>query len=178
MNHYDNDQTVLNDWTAVRVGRYSTEVGRYSNEPRENRLCKCCTQNVVESEYHFLLCCPLYRSIRQKLIGSCSWPNENKFIQIMSSKTITNLIKLSRYIRESTNLRKIVIENMPVSWSQIEIKHFTTLNIHHDLCIVCMCDVCVFAIEFIYCKWPKAKILLIANKHETWNLKLVIGKTQ
>ena len=42
------------------------EVGRYSNEPRENRLCKCCTQNVVESEYHFLLCCPLYRSFRKK----------------------------------------------------------------------------------------------------------------
>ena len=64
------------------------EVGRYSNEPRANRLCKF-NQNVVESKYHFLLCCPMYRYLRQKLIGSCSWPNENKCIKIMSSKSIT-----------------------------------------------------------------------------------------
>ena len=44
-----------------------------------------------------------------------SWPNENKFIKIMSSKSIANLIKISRFINESTNLRKIAIENMPVS---------------------------------------------------------------
>ena len=34
------------------------EVGRYSNVPRENRLCKYCNLNVVESEYRFLLSCP------------------------------------------------------------------------------------------------------------------------
>ena len=40
------------------------EQGRYDNVPRHERICKCCRTNVVETEYNFLLVCPLYRELR------------------------------------------------------------------------------------------------------------------
>ena len=44
----------------------SIETGRYKGMSRHERKCVLCTQNVGESEYHFLLCCPLYKEIRNK----------------------------------------------------------------------------------------------------------------
>ena len=49
------------------------ESGRFHNIPRENRLCKLYKQGVVESEFHFLLCC-----------NHC--PTNNNFNNIMSCK--------------------------------------------------------------------------------------------
>ena len=53
-------QTAL---TRFRLSSHNLEIeiGRYQNIPREERLCKFCTSNVIENEYHFLLICPLYR---------------------------------------------------------------------------------------------------------------------
>ncbi|KAL3693709.1 hypothetical protein R1sor_007360 [Riccia sorocarpa] len=42
----------------------SSEVGRWSNTPRENRLCELCDEGKIESEYHVLIACPYYDSIR------------------------------------------------------------------------------------------------------------------
>ena len=36
------------------------ETGRYTNIPRDQRICLQCNMNMVESEYHFLLVCPKY----------------------------------------------------------------------------------------------------------------------
>ena len=35
------------------------ERGRYENVPRDERFCKFCNMSQIESEYHFLLVCPL-----------------------------------------------------------------------------------------------------------------------
>jgi hypothetical protein len=40
------------------------ETGRYNRVPLENRKCKLCNLDVVESEKHFLTECPLYDDIR------------------------------------------------------------------------------------------------------------------
>ena len=37
------------------------ERGRYQNITRQERISNFCTGKLVESEYHFLLVCPLYR---------------------------------------------------------------------------------------------------------------------
>jgi hypothetical protein len=52
--------------TKLRSGtlKLNIELGRYNNTPRESRLCLCCNMNVVENEYHFVLVCPAYRSVR------------------------------------------------------------------------------------------------------------------
>ena len=42
--------------------------GRHSGIAWDNRLCKCCSRNDIEDEYHFILVCPFYLDLRQKLI--------------------------------------------------------------------------------------------------------------
>lgn len=37
------------------------ETGRYNSVTRENRICKGCTSNMIESEFHFLLYCTMYK---------------------------------------------------------------------------------------------------------------------
>jgi len=53
------------------------ETGKYNGTPRNKRKCVLCTQNVCESEYHCLLCCPLYKELRTKYNITSSWPNLN-----------------------------------------------------------------------------------------------------
>ena len=35
---------------------------------RDNRLCKCCSRNDIDDEYHFILVCLCYLELIQKLI--------------------------------------------------------------------------------------------------------------
>ena len=50
-----------------------------------------CNMNVNESEFHFIMCCPKYQSIRLKCFGNVVWPTLEKFKSLMSRK-IKNLI--------------------------------------------------------------------------------------
>jgi hypothetical protein len=52
------------------------ETGRYTGTTRNQRICQLCTQNVVESEFHFLLCCSRYSDIRSKYFKLTSWPTK------------------------------------------------------------------------------------------------------
>ncbi|KAL5020896.1 hypothetical protein ScPMuIL_000051, partial [Solemya velum] len=40
------------------------ETRRYNNIPHGQRLCKMCNMSMVQDEYHFLLICPEYRTIK------------------------------------------------------------------------------------------------------------------
>ena len=95
--------------TCFRLSAHSLEieVGRYSNVPRENRLCKYCNLNVVESEYHFLLTCPKYYDLRKKYIRNISWPSLSKFSYLLSSKKRTHIVNISKFINEAFRVRKI-----------------------------------------------------------------------
>lgn len=68
--------------------KLNVEVGRYTRTPRELRLCKSCTMQTIESEYHFLLVCPKYRELHQKYLKPyfCRWLTLQKFKTIVSSK--------------------------------------------------------------------------------------------
>ena len=48
------------------------ETGRYTNIPKEFRLCIFCEKNEIEDEIHFLFECPFYNDVRLKF-----WPNFN-----------------------------------------------------------------------------------------------------
>ena len=58
--------------TSFRLGSHKLEIeiGRINNVRRENRICKMCNMNVIESEFHFIMCCPMYRSVRLKYFGN------------------------------------------------------------------------------------------------------------
>jgi hypothetical protein len=91
--------------TALTRFRVSThdlpiERGRYTGVARENRLCRCCSMNVLENEYHFLLVCPAFSDIRNKYLSMyyCHWPSLQKFVYIMSSKSCLIQIRLSKFL--------------------------------------------------------------------------------
>mgnify|MGYP000010552617 FL=1 len=64
-----------------------------TNIPRENRLCKLCQQGVVESKFHFLLCCNHYHTLRDKYFGNISWPTINKFHKIKNKNKTFKYVK-------------------------------------------------------------------------------------
>ena len=71
--------------TRLRISAHDLEIetGRYSNTPRENRVCKWClltlSDNIIENETHMLYHCDLYSELRSKLIKSLnkSYPTNN-----------------------------------------------------------------------------------------------------
>lgn len=86
--------------SRFRISSHSLniETGRYDGTPRDQRICKSCSMNRVEDEYHFLLVCPHYRELRSKYFKPyfCHWPTMNKFETLLSSsnkKTICNVAK-------------------------------------------------------------------------------------
>ncbi|XP_060583529.1 uncharacterized protein LOC132739756 [Ruditapes philippinarum] len=76
------------------------ETGRYENVARENRLCTNCNLNVIENEFHFLLVCPKYYSLRRKYLKPyyCRWPSIHKFEKLMSTTNTQMLNNLSKFL--------------------------------------------------------------------------------
>lgn len=103
-------------YTRFRLSSHNLEieVGRYSGVARGNRLCRVCNQNLVESQYHFFLCCPTYRSLRIKYLGNVTWPNIQKFYSFMSTKNRRKQYQISKYIKEANDLRKFTLDNFVV----------------------------------------------------------------
>lgn len=99
--------------TCMRLSSHclEIEIGRYNNVDRQNRVCKLCSQNMVESEFHFMLCCPLYKFIRSKYLGRCSWPTTQKFNMLMSIKNRKCLLNIARFVKEALCLRKNTLGN-------------------------------------------------------------------
>lgn len=99
--------TVLDKKYKIALTRFRTsshslliETGRYDGTPRADRTCKSCNMKQIESEYHFLLVCPLYRDLRLKYFTSyfCHWPNINKFDTLLSSKSRKVVNNVAKFI--------------------------------------------------------------------------------
>ena len=79
----------------------------------DKRICYVCDQEAIEDEFHFLIQCPLYQEERKKMyavydneIGSINvFSDPEKFIMIMSSKSIKMLLSLGNFIVNSMGKR-------------------------------------------------------------------------
>ena len=96
-------------FTKFRLSSHdlAIERGRFENIERNDRLCRHCNLNMIESEYHFMLVCPLYRDLRNKYLKKyyCHWPTLNKFDDLMTTKS-TNVIKnVSKFVYFAMKLR-------------------------------------------------------------------------
>ena len=102
---------------ALRLSAHNLEIerGRHIDVPRENRICRLCSMGMVESEFHFLLVCPLYTSIRREFLTSTSWPSVAKFINIMSSNSNRFLMKLAKFIKFANTVRSQALSELAVS---------------------------------------------------------------
>ena len=96
--------------TRFRLSSHELHIerGRYENVPRDERFCKCCNMSQIESEYHFLLACPLYTELRRKIFKPyfCHWPNLNKFDQLMLSNSKQVTLSIAKFICFAQELRK------------------------------------------------------------------------
>jgi hypothetical protein len=98
----------------VSAHRLNIETGRWHKPdpiPRNERKCFNC--NCIEDEYHFLLECPIYSSLRKKYIKHIHWkrPNILKFINVMSSTDEEEVKKLALYIHNGFEARNNIILN-------------------------------------------------------------------
>ena len=91
------------------------EVGRHSGVERVNRICKLCSSNTTESEYHFLLCCSKYAQLRQVYIRNSSWPNLQKFINVLSSSNKKTVFNLAKYVYYAFKMRKEALNDVTAS---------------------------------------------------------------
>ena len=98
--------------TKFRLSSHDLEIerGRYTNISTEERICRQCTMNVIETEYHFLLVCPKFLHLRKQFLKPyfTRWPNLTKFEQLMSSTNNKTQFNLSRYLYEAFNFRTTI----------------------------------------------------------------------
>ena len=85
-------------------------IGRYNNIPFHDRLCPLC-QSDIETEFHFLLVCPVLMPVRQKYFSAIwyTYPSKNKFVQICRTSNINAVLNLGRYILSALKLRSNVL---------------------------------------------------------------------
>ena len=92
--------------SRFRLSSHNLEIesGRFVGLDRNDRICTICTRT-VESEYHFMLCCTLYRELRIKYNICSSFPTLNKFYYLMSSKSTKTIRNVSKFIKYAMKLR-------------------------------------------------------------------------
>ena len=95
--------------TQLRLSSHQLEIerGRYTNIERNDRKCKQCDMNLVENEFHFILVCPKFRTIRNKYLKRyyCQWPTINKLQNLFMEKSKRVVTNLSKYIYFATKAR-------------------------------------------------------------------------
>ena len=103
------DQKFRITLTKFRLSSHNLAIerGRFENIPRNDRICRCCNLHMVESEYHFLLVCPLYNDLRKKYFKNyfCRWPTLNKFDALMSNSSKSKTLSLSNFLYFAMKLR-------------------------------------------------------------------------
>ena len=67
------------------------ETGRYHNIPRELRLCRNCDMGVIGDEFHFIMECPKFQDLRNRLIP-------NKYLRTKSVFNFCNLFRAGRAV--------------------------------------------------------------------------------
>ena len=80
------------------------EKGRHKEQPREERLCKACDQEVIEDEKHFLLNCKAYKEIRltHLFMPDTDLDSDDCLRQTYHANSPSDM---ARYLRESFALR-------------------------------------------------------------------------
>ena len=92
------DQNSIKSLIRFRTSNHKlpVETGRYTNTPYARRMCNSC-QHELGDEMHYVLICPLMAKYREKYIDQYYYnkPSMLKFLQLMGSKSVTELQNLS-----------------------------------------------------------------------------------
>ena len=95
------------DLSRFRVSNHSLpiEMLRYSNVPREERLCPLCDTREIGDEYHYIFKCPHFRAVRREFLPSFCWQNAStiKLKSLFNKTQSTTLQKLAHFISRVTS---------------------------------------------------------------------------
>ena len=91
--------------TKIRCSDHCLEIekGRHRNIHRNDRICKLCDKNEIETEEHFLLRCNMYCQLRTTY-------NIGRNMTVNELFSDTNSVQLGNYLIEAMNLRKSLID--------------------------------------------------------------------
>ena len=108
-------QRIRSCLAKFRIGTHSLEIeqGRHRKIPSEKRLCKLCLnlqEHFLEDEYHVLIQCPFYKTLRDIYLDFVQTPpNLFTFVQIMSTKSEIELCRLGSFVAAMFKLREILL---------------------------------------------------------------------
>ena len=160
------------------------ETGRWERPSvsREMRHCELCN-NGIEDEFHFLLECPVYSSIRKQLINRYYWnrPSMYKLVQLFNSKRRKEIIALAKYVYQAFKLRR---ELIAVNWNVLICKvlfcvHWVFRNYY--CAMLCLCAINISVKLAFVCRFcclctrlygPVALKQLKKKNPESWVLKI------
>jgi hypothetical protein len=98
--------------TRFRCSNYDLEVerGRIGRMRIEeaNRICKCCSLNVIEDGEHFLMVCPALAATREEFSAALPLTEGATFSELMH---VRNQSALARLIVEGTKARALMLES-------------------------------------------------------------------
>ena len=86
------------------------ETGRYRVVPFSNMLCFSCKDD-IEDEFHFILNCPLYETLRNTYTKPFyrNRPSVFKFVMLFTSENIKDMCKLGKLLWKAMKLRNSLL---------------------------------------------------------------------
>ena len=107
--------------TKLRISAHNlrVETGRYGRnrlERNERKCLICANSNDIEDEYHFIILCNVYNDLRVKYLPSYLYtnPSVHKFVNFFNTCNKNNILRMSKYIKEATERRDIIISEQPL----------------------------------------------------------------
>jgi len=108
----DLDRAKSRELTMLRGGtnRLRIEIGRWSQERVEQRICKVCLRDEVEDETHFLLTCPMYWSERVEMVRRIRDECEIDCIENLEGEDLIQILIGIGWRKKSKKIRRIVVD--------------------------------------------------------------------
>ena len=107
--------------TKLRISAHNlrVETGRYGRnrlERNERKCLICANSNDIEDEFHFIILCNVYNDLRVKYLPSYLYtnPSVHKFVNFFNTCNKNNILRMSKYIKEATERRDIIISEQPL----------------------------------------------------------------
>ena len=114
--------------TRIRTSAHNLgiELGRHKNLPLDKRICRYCSSSTnepsIDTEFHFLIQCPVFKISRSCLYGKFSsldpnfrhLPEIEKFYRLLCPKTAQETKVSNKFIKIMLEWREKIDDGVPI----------------------------------------------------------------